>query len=90
MEFIAETITHKLREKYPHLTISCIVEVDPVSYHATNRVIVEGRKTSYTFNVNAFAEYGRQYNKNVDTIATEWVESVVGLDQILLQNRVEV
>lgn len=90
MDQLNVTIQHKLNEKYPGRAITCIPEVDPISFKAFYRLIFEGRKTHFTYHPDQLAAFGKQYNKNVDVVAQEWVDSIHGMEQMLLQNNISV
>lgn len=88
MEHLTETIEHKLNEKYPGRTVKCLPEIDPISFTAFYRVVFEGRKTHFTYQPEVLAEVAKSHNLTVDQLAEQWVHSVHGLEQLLLQNKV--
>ncbi len=90
MEHLTATIEHKLNEKYPGRTVKCLPEIDPISFKAFYRVIFEGRKTHFTYQPEVLAEVAKTHSLNVDQVAEQWVHAVHGLEQLMLQNRVEV
>lgn len=89
MELLIPTIEHKLKERFPGRSIRCLPEIDPISFTAFYRLIFEGRKTSFTIQPKVLIESARQQFKDVDQIADEWVASIHGLEQMLLQNEIK-
>jgi len=90
VDLLNETIQYKLNEKYPGRTVTCLPEIDPISFKPFYRLIFEGRKTHFTYQPDVLAEVAKTHNLNVDQIAEKWVHAVHGVEQLMLQNRVEV
>lgn len=90
MDLLNVTIQHKLTEKYPTRSVQCLAEIDPITFKPFFRLIFEGRKTHFTYQPDALTKMAEEHNMSVDEVASTWVSSVHGVEQMLLQNRIEV